>query len=134
MWTFLLEQFSSTDWFGGPHSILRLIFQYMVLRFTFHCSNCMGRTSLVAHMVKHLPTVRETQVWSLDQEDPLEKEMATHSSTLAWKIPCVGKEKAEPCVGDHFYTLHCFCSHRFTWNFLSIGEVWEYGCICILET
>ena len=38
-------------------------------------------------MVKHLPTVRETQVQSLGQKDPLEKEMATHSSTLAWKIP-----------------------------------------------
>ena len=41
----------------------------------------------VAETVKHLPTVRETQVRSLGQEDPLEKEMATHSSTLAWKIP-----------------------------------------------
>ena len=38
-------------------------------------------------MVKHLPTMRETRVRSLGQEDPLEKEMATHSSTLAWKIP-----------------------------------------------
>ena len=38
-------------------------------------------------MVKRLPTMRETQVQSLDWEDPLEKEMATHSSTLAWKIP-----------------------------------------------
>ena len=37
-------------------------------------------------MVKHLPTMRETQVQSLGWEDPLEKEMATHSSTLAWKI------------------------------------------------
>ena len=37
--------------------------------------------------VKHLPTVQETQVLSLGQEDPLEKEIATHSSTLAWKIP-----------------------------------------------
>ena len=37
-------------------------------------------------MVKHLPTMRETQVRSLDWENPLEKEMATHSSTLAWKI------------------------------------------------
>ena len=44
-------------------------------------------TSLVAQMVKHLPTMRETQVRSLGQEDPLEKEIATHSSTLAWKIP-----------------------------------------------
>ena len=38
-------------------------------------------------MVKRLPTVRETQVRFLGQEDSLEKEMATHSSTLAWKIP-----------------------------------------------
>ena len=44
-------------------------------------------TSLVAQTVKHLPTMQETQVQSLGREDPLEKEMATHSSTLAWKIP-----------------------------------------------
>ena len=44
-------------------------------------------TSLVAQSVKRLPITRETQVWSLGWEDPLEKEMATHSSTLAWKIP-----------------------------------------------
>ena len=45
------------------------------------------KTSLVALMVKRLPTTWETQVRSLRWEDPLEKEMATHSSTLAWKIP-----------------------------------------------
>ena len=38
-------------------------------------------------MVKHLPTMWETRVRSLGQEDPLEKEMATHSSILAWEIP-----------------------------------------------
>ena len=38
-------------------------------------------------MVNCLPAVRETQLQSLGWEDPLEKEMATHSSTLAWKIP-----------------------------------------------
>ena len=42
-------------------------------------------------MVKHLPAVQETQVQSLSWEDPLEKEMATHSSTLAWKIPWTEK-------------------------------------------
>ena len=42
-------------------------------------------------MVKHLPAVWETQVQSLGWEDPLEKEMATHSSTLAWKIPWTKK-------------------------------------------
>ena len=46
--------------------------------------------SLVAQRVKHLPAMQETWVWSLGQEDPLEKEMATHSSTLAWKNPMDG--------------------------------------------
>ena len=45
------------------------------------------KTSLVAQMVKCLPTLWETRVQSLGGEDPREKEMATHSSTLAWKIP-----------------------------------------------
>ena len=43
--------------------------------------------SLVAQTVKRLPAMPETQVQSLGWEDPLEQEMATHSSTLAWKIP-----------------------------------------------
>ena len=42
---------------------------------------------LVAQMVKHLPAVWETWVSSLGQEDPLGKEMAIHSSILAWEIP-----------------------------------------------
>ena len=42
--------------------------------------------SLVAQTVKRLPTMHETQVRSLGREDPMEEEMATHSSTLAWKI------------------------------------------------
>ena len=43
--------------------------------------------SLVAQRLKHLPSMQETQVRSLGWEDPLEKEMATHSSILAWRIP-----------------------------------------------
>ena len=43
--------------------------------------------SLVAQMVKNLPGMQETRVQSLDQEGPLEKGMATHSSILAWRIP-----------------------------------------------
>jgi len=46
-----------------------------------------GNYSLVAHLVKNLPAMQETWIWFLGQEDPLEKEMATHSSTLAWRIP-----------------------------------------------
>ena len=43
--------------------------------------------SLVTQTVKNLPTIQETQVQSVGQEDSLEKGMATHSSILAWKIP-----------------------------------------------
>ena len=43
--------------------------------------------SLVAQMVKNLPAMRETWVRSLGREDPLGKEMATHSSILAWRVP-----------------------------------------------
>ena len=43
--------------------------------------------SLVAQRLKRLPARRETRVQSLGREDPLEKEMATHSSILAWRIP-----------------------------------------------
>ena len=46
-----------------------------------------SRARLVAQTVKHLPTMRETWVQFLGREDLLEKEMATHSSILAWKIP-----------------------------------------------
>ena len=49
-----------------------------------HCDDVLS--SLVAQMVKNLPAVQETRVRSLDQEDLLEQEMATHSRILAWRI------------------------------------------------
>ena len=56
--------------------------------------------SLVAQMVKRLSTMQETRVQSLGQEDPLEKEMATHSRTLAWKIPWMEKPGRLQSVGS----------------------------------
>ena len=65
-------------------------------------------------MVKHLPTMQETQVRPLDWEDPLEKEMETHSSTLAWKIPwteepgrlqSTGVAKSHTRLSDFTFTL-----------------------------
>ena len=50
----------------------------------------MVEASLMAQTVKHLPAMWETRVQFLGQEDPLEKEMATHTSILAWKIPWTG--------------------------------------------
>ena len=62
----------------------------------------MGHTygaSLVAQMVKHLSAMREARVQSLGEEDPLEKEMATHPSTLAWKIPWMEEPGVLQSVG-----------------------------------
>ena len=54
---------------------------------SWSCFGWLYWASLVAQLVKNLPAMQETQVQSLGQEDPLEKEMAIHSSTLAWRIP-----------------------------------------------
>ena len=56
--------------------------------------------SLVAQSVKNLLAVQETRVQFLDQEDPLEKEMATHSNILAWKIPQTEERGALQSLGS----------------------------------
>ena len=56
--------------------------------------------SLVAQMVKRLSAMQETQVRSLGWEDPLEKEMAAHSSILAWKIPWTVEPGRLPSMGS----------------------------------
>ena len=70
-------------------------------------------TSLVAQTVKHLPERWETRVRSLGREDPLEKEMATHSSILAWEIPWTeepgchspwGRKESDPSEHTHTHT------------------------------
>ena len=57
-----------------------------ILFFSFDLKEVI-RASLIAQLIKNLPAMQETQVRFLGQEDPLEKEMATHSSILAWRIP-----------------------------------------------
>ena len=59
------------------------------------------KVSLMAQMVKKSPAMQETQVPSLGQEDPLEKEMATDSSILAWRIPWTGEPGGLPSLGSH---------------------------------
>ena len=58
----------------------------------------------MARMVKPLSAMRETQVQSLGREDPLEKEMATHSSTHAWKIPWIEKPGGLQSMGSQSRT------------------------------
>ena len=66
----------------GPQSRIRQSNQHTSVCLLYICM-----ASLVAQRVKRLPAMLETRVQSLGQEDPLQKEMATHSSILAWKIP-----------------------------------------------
>ena len=61
----------------------KFVFIYIIIYILFYKT----WASLVAQMVKRLPTMQETRVQSLGGEDPLEKEMASHSSILAWRIP-----------------------------------------------
>ena len=63
-----------------------LLYYYIVLLYSYHVTTFYYSPYMVAQMVKNLPAMRETWVWSLGQEDTLEKEMATHSSTLAYRI------------------------------------------------
>ena len=67
------------------------------LRFTQPC-HCWA--SLVAQWVKDQPAMQETPVRSLGWEDPLEEEMATHSSILAWKIPWTEEPGGLQCMGS----------------------------------
>ena len=65
-----------------------------------HFTSLPRGASLVVQRVKCLPAMQETWVRSLGQEDPLEKEMATHSSTLAWKIPWTEKPGRLQSIGS----------------------------------
>ena len=83
--------------------------------------------SLVAQRLKRLPAMQETCVRSLCREDPLEKEMATHSSILAWRIPwteepgelqSTGVAKSRTRLSDFTHTKQMITEicHSFIWN------------------
>ena len=74
---------------------------------------------LMAQMVKNLPAMQDTQVWSLGQEDPLEKEMATHSSILAWRIPWT-KEPGRLGSKGSKRVRHVWATNTFTFLFISL--------------
>ena len=86
------------------------------------------RASLVAQTVKNLPAMQETWVQSLDWEDPLEKEMATHSSILAWRIPW----REEPCGHSPWDRKKSKMTKRLTLLFMNINSqtfpmyLWAY--------
>ena len=86
-----------------------------------------GRTSLLAQRVKRLPTMRETQVQSLGQEDPLEKDMATHSTTLAWKIPWTEEPGGLQSMGSQRVRHDWVTSFHFT---SMAGKEDNWVCVC----
>ena len=87
-------------------------------------------TSLVVQMVKRLPAMQETRVQSLGWEDPLEKEMAAHSSILAWKIPWTEEPGRLSSMGsqrvghDWATSLSLYFHFTFTFHVSSISGFW----------
>ena len=113
----------------------------------FTWANQIHKASLVAQTVKRLPTMWETRVWSLGREDPLEKEMATHSSTLAWKIPWTEEpgmlqSMGSQRVGHEWTTSLSFFLHQipgdqrwfhnsvfcFYWSIVAIQHYFSFCC------
>ena len=84
-------------WFGVWSNYQSLLFQillaplslllYLLVFLSYVTSLQFSHSSLVAQMVKNLPAMQDTGVWSLVWEDPQKEKMATHSSILAWRIP-----------------------------------------------
>ena len=67
----------------------------------FEGSKTLLWVSLVTQKVKNMPAMQETWVQSLGWEDPLQKEMATHSSVLVWRIPGTAEPGGLPSMGSH---------------------------------
>ena len=103
-----------------------------------------SRASLMAQKVKCLPAMRETRVRSLGQEDPLEKEMATHSSILPWKIPSMEEPDGLQSMGswrvghDWATSLCFFLSHGLDNSEKVTKQVKNYvtfpTCFCIIQS
>ena len=82
-----------------PRPLVFSLVNLWLLLAGFWLRACGSRDSLLAQVVKSLPAMRETLVWSLGQEDPLEKEPAAHSSILAWKTPWMEEPGGLPSMG-----------------------------------
>ena len=99
--------------FSKISHILYLADQAFALVWKFSLIYLSVRASLVAQLVKDLPAMRETWVWSLGWEDTMEKGKATHSSILAWRIPWTVQSMGSQRVGHDWAT---FTSLHFTLN------------------
>ena len=89
--------------------------------------------TIVAQLVKKLPAVQETWVWSLSWEDPLEKGKATHSSILAWRIPWTIQSMGLQRIGHNWVTITFtfmykknFSRSYFKWIFFTASRTIDY--------
>ena len=86
------------------------------------------RSALVAHRLKRLPAMQEIWVWSLGGEDPLEKEMAIHSSILAWRIPWTEEPGGLQSTGSqrvwHDWATSLTQETWWTWVWVNSGSWW----------
>ena len=88
---------------------------------------------LVAQTVKNLPVIRETRVRSPGWEDPLEKEMAAHSSILAWKIPWTEEPGGLQSTGSQRVGHNLATKQHRGYMFYPLGELWNYYHVAILK-
>ena len=90
-----------------------------------------SQSSLVAQMAKNLPMMQETWVQSLDWEDPLEKETATHTSILAWRIPW--REESGGLQSMRWQRAgHNWATNTFTFTWPSVCLIWRDVCLGLL--
>ena len=117
MWHTILHNMWEPGWKG---SLGKNGYIYICMAESLHCSpetivNWLYWASLVAQMVKNLPTMQEILVWSLDQEDPLEKRMAIHSRILAWRIPWTEESGGIQSMGSQ-RVRHNWATNTFTFT------------------
>ena len=87
-----------------------LIYDVQQSDLVLHICICFTKSIYVKLMVKRLPAMQETWVRSLGREDPLEKEMGTHSSALAWKIPWTEESGRLQSMGSQRVGHDCMTS------------------------
>ena len=95
-----------------------------------------GSTSLVFQIVKNLPTMLETWVWSLGQEDPLEKGMTTHFSILAWRIPWTEEPGVLQAMGSWRVRHNGVTNEHTSWRCSAMrggGDGGGGGILCFLK-
>ena len=108
-------------------------FGYIFGKLKMQYTILLKRTYLVAQTVKHLPTVQEIRVQSLGKEDPLEKEMATHSRTVAWKIPWTEEPGRLQSIGSQRVGHEWVTSLSYSQRGLPRWRYWKRNCLPVQE-